>query len=266
MLFSQRIGIKPIKQTVQIDSMDDDLRNCLWNVLRASYWDRLPNIAYDQHMQTLLRSLWMSFFKLPFDDLPIEPDDIYDYLKKYFYKTTWVETYDFIEFVALSYPVEHVSEDTRNACNIVLEREVSAYRFVGEHLTQITSDVEIKEIEQATKNQQLKKALNLFSDRKHPDYRNSIKESISAVEAICRKLTNESTLDRALKKIQQKIYINEQLKQGLEKIYHYTNGPDGIRHAVMEESKVGADEAKFMLVTCSAFVNYLTAKAEALKN
>lgn len=38
---------------------------------------------------------------------------------------------------------------------------------------------------------------------------------------------------------------------------------DGIRHAILEEPNVGFHEAKFMLVACSAFVNFLISKAEA---
>lgn len=37
--FSQRQGIKLMKSIVQIDSMDDDLRNSLWNALTLCYWD-----------------------------------------------------------------------------------------------------------------------------------------------------------------------------------------------------------------------------------
>jgi hypothetical protein len=36
---------------------------------------------------------------------------------------------------------------------------------------------------------------------------------------------------------------------------------DGIRHALLEESTLDLDDAKFMLVSCSGFVNYLAAKA-----
>ena len=38
--FSQRKGLKPIKNIVQVDSMDADLRNGLWNVLCLFYWDK----------------------------------------------------------------------------------------------------------------------------------------------------------------------------------------------------------------------------------
>lgn len=45
----------------------------------------------------------------------------------------------------------------------------------------------------------LQEALEKLSPSKS-DYRNSIKESISAVECLCREITGESTLDKALKK------------------------------------------------------------------
>ena len=35
MLFSRKIGKKPIKIDIQIDSMDDDLRIALWNKLHV---------------------------------------------------------------------------------------------------------------------------------------------------------------------------------------------------------------------------------------
>ena len=49
-----------------------------------------------------------------------------------------------------------------------------------------------------------------------------------------------------------------------EKLYAYTNQPTtGIRHALMDSSGTyvpKAEEALFMLVSCSAFINYLNKK------
>ena len=47
-------------------------------------------------------------------------------------------------------------------------------------------------------------------------------------------------------------------------LYGYTSDEDGIRHAILnDDAVVGLDEAKFFLVACSAFVNFLIAKAES---
>ena len=110
----------------------------------------------------------------------------------------------------------------------------------------------------------LQSSVDLFSDRKNPDYRNSIKESISAVEAVCQIITGEekATLGQALKKLEEKgIELHEALRKSFSNLYGYTSDADGIRHALLEESTLDFDDAKFfMLVSCSAFVNYLAAK------
>lgn len=76
----------------------------------------------------------------------------------------------------------------------------------------ITSKQEIIEVEKAMDSangpvlKHLEQALQLLSDKKNPDYRNSIKESISAVEAICQKITGKpnATLGDALNIIRDK--------------------------------------------------------------
>lgn len=51
------------------------------------------------------------------------------------------------------------------------------------------------------------------------------------------------------------------LKGSFEKLYGYTSDAEGIRHALLDEPNLDFEDAKFMLVSCSAFVNYLKAKA-----
>jgi hypothetical protein len=90
-----------------------------------------------------------------------------------------------------------------------------------------------------------------------------LKESISAVEALCREITGESTLGDALRVWEKKgVKIPTFLKSGIEKLYTYTNDKrTGIRHSLMDDTESPTfDEAKFMLVTCSAFVNYIQGK------
>lgn len=70
-------------------------------------------------------------------------------------------------------------------------------------------------------------------------------------------------MDKALGKLEAKgIILNPLLKNAFEKLYYYTNDKrTGIRHAWMDESNPpSSDEAIFMIVTCSAFINYLTKK------
>ena len=113
----------------------------------------------------------------------------------------------------------------------------------------------------------LNSALEKYAQRPIGDYRNSIKESISAVEAFCREKTGENTLGKALKQLESKgIVIPLLLKSAFEKLYAYTNHEDtGIRHALMDDEgnyTPTTEEALFMLVSCSAFINYLGRKTK----
>lgn len=277
------MGIKPVKAVMQVESMDDDLRNSLWNALCLFYWDevksKLPPSTdvyslLGTNIYTLLKTLWLDYFKRPIDTLSNFWDETYNQIRDYFFSFEWYEVYDFIEFIANNYPAGYdnrVNLEFMNYCNSILERELSAYRFVGGKITQITSEVEISEIEEALENSKplkpvnthLKKALDLLADRKSPDYRNSVKESISAVEAICKLITEEkkATLGQALKKIEDKIGLHPALKSAFSSLYGYTSDAEGIRHALLDEPDLGFEDAKFMLVSCSAFVNYLIGKA-----
>lgn len=46
-----------------------------------------------------------------------------------------------------------------------------------------------------------------------------------------------------------------------KKRYGWTSDTPGIRHALMTEPDLHVEDAKFMLVACSAFINYVIAKA-----
>lgn len=71
------------------------------------------------------------------------------------------------------------------------------------------------------------------------------------------------TLGKALKEIESNtnVELHSSLKKSFDQLYGYTSNSDGIRHALLEEDNLDFDDAKFMLVSCSAFINYLKSKA-----
>lgn len=155
--------------------------------------------------------------------------------------------------------------------NSDFERLHFAYRIVDNKIVEFSSKAEIESIEKALTDspsnirEHLNKALQHYAKRPEGDYRNSIKESISAVEAWCREKTGETTLGPALSKLEKKgVTLHPMLKQAFDKLYFYTNDKEtGIRHALMDETGTympNAEEAMFMLVSCSAFINYLNVK------
>jgi hypothetical protein len=63
-LFSQRKGLKPVKSVMQVDSMDDDLRNGLWNALTVYYWSKVESDSYGRKRLSCSATLH-SFIILP---------------------------------------------------------------------------------------------------------------------------------------------------------------------------------------------------------
>jgi hypothetical protein len=275
--FSERQGIQKPKTEIQVDTMDTALRNQLWNALSVYYWEPgyAPSLSRSeqptQKADILRRRIWNFYFEAPLDTVPHGWFQTLKTIREYFFRCDWNEVYDFIEFVAYNYDDEYINEQFRQTCNNVLKTNLSAWHFVGKQLTKITSESEIAEIEEALSspfmsvNTHLDNALKLMSDKKSPDYRNSIKESISAVEALCRIITGDknANLGQALNTIERgsKIKLHGALKSGFSSLYGYTSTDQGIRHALLEEPTLDFEDAKFMLVSCSAFVNYLMVKA-----
>ncbi len=278
MKFSERIGISPIK-TIQIDDMDIELRNGLWNIFKLNILDLLHNYSNKWGFERFCQILCMDFYKNNLNNIPIKDYQKALKISSDFNNFKWFEVYDFLEFVANINPEEiyfsfQILQNFRIECNKILEREKSGYRFVNGIIAPITNSTEIQGIENAINasgnftalngaNIHLKNSLAKISDKISPDYRNSIKESISAVESVAKTISanNNDTLGGAIDKIQGKIKIHKALVQGFKNIYGYTSDTDGIRHAIMESPNCDFEDAIFMLVSCSAFVNYLIAKA-----
>lgn len=95
----------------------------------------------------------------------------------------------------------------------------------------------------------LKRSLALMSDKENPDYRNSIKESISAVESLAKAITGKpkATLADALKVLEVSHNLHPALKNLFLILYGYTNDEGGIRHAMLTEPDLTIADAKFFL-------------------
>ena len=271
--FSQRIGAVDTPSIIQLESISDALRNSIWNFLVSLFdegesgWWRIAEISAQ------------FFYKVPVDELPAYNLRRRDWLKARFYDLPWYEVYDYVEFIVEWYERANVRQKFRKdrllaIFNHMFEEELSGYRFVGGELAPLSSPAEVASIESALSttsatglagaHAHISSALRLLAKRPDPDYRNSIKESISAVEALAKQLgTSESQgLAGALAELGKKVPLHGGLRAGLLSLYGYTSDEGGIRHAMLEEPDLGYDDAKYMAVACSAFINYLAAKAQ----
>ena len=277
MRFSQRIGITAESKEIQINWVDEELKNRLWNIIEMLVLDPIEkeNKTYNTDTKSIFFDLvWHHFYKKP---IYTQPNSPFTEIRNNYFKSDWHEVYDFIEFL-LSSGIDIINyEHLKKTLNSILESEFSGFRIIDDLITPITNELEINEIKEAKAvssnypqlpgvDKHISLAIEKLSNRDNPDYRNSIKESISAVESACRILTNESTLGKALSKLESKgIVINTELKKGFEKIYNYTNSKEsGIRHSIIDNNHIepSFEDAKYMLVSCSAFINYILSKTK----
>jgi len=274
--FSEKYGYTALSSVLIREQMPKEIINVI-----CTCYDLLKNAMRPNHgraYEDMEKHLWCYFFNKRLDDFYrefgggsivatwyLESDEIAWYQKldlveatiKYFNDTSTSIYDDYNKF--RGFIVDYLNSE--------FKRLNFAYSIIDNQIVEITSKEEIDAIETALQNpsngvkEHLHTALDLLSNRPEGDYRNSIKESISAVEATVREITGAKTLN--FSELERKhIILPPVLKQSFEKLYGYTNdATTGIRHALMDDANApSADEAIFMLVSCSAFINYLAKK------
>lgn len=198
----------------------------------------------------------------------------YRHLERIVKQEDWYVVFDVIERYLDLIDKRKVSSAIREM-NLILQEEQSQWMIVDNKVVPKFINEELADIETAmnsllgVSNIHIEKALRLLSLKEAPDYANSIKESISAVEAACKFITGleDATLGKAIKHMcDVGVEIHQSLRQAFEKLYGYTSDESGIRHAGIDFTNAGFDEARFMFVTCSAFVNYLSEKYKLISS
>jgi hypothetical protein len=251
--------------------MDTDLRNSLWNVCREVFFiPRKMQLADDQ-MYLVASKFYKDLYRKPIEILPRNSFDFVKDQLTLFQMERWDKVYEIVEFLHTLFqdggPEQRKFE---RQINEVLEREKSAYRFIAGKLAPLTNEIEMQELEQAARKrdpfapvaEHVRTALELFSKKPQADYRNSIKESISAVESAAKIITGlpNATLGEAIKVIDQRHSLHGAFKQGISHLYGYTSDEGGIRHSLTDATNIDEADARYMLVSCSAFANFLISR------
>lgn len=274
-LFSEKYGYTKPSDVIIRERITPEIQNAIltcYDTLER----RLCRYDLDDVYFDLERYVWINFLNFRLADYNPEEMPMTGFIESP--KHPWFKKLDLIE-ICIQYLYSKGKNQRIAISADMFVGELSynfkrlnfAYRIVNKEIVEITSEEEIKEIETALTTTEttirihLNNALELYSKRPAADYRNSIKESISAVEVFCREKTGEDTLGKALNKLESNgIVIHKLLKSAFDKLYAYTNQPDtGVRHALMDNDGdyvPQAEEALFMLVSCSAFINYLNNK------
>lgn len=265
--FSDRNNISIENREMQYTSLDERTRNMLINLTSI-----LLHGVDCRRTQEFYLAIIINVFAWEWDfSKRCDEEKLNQIIFQVIRENSYDEVFSMLEFLIQQFVkmFPYNDEDFANDYNAIFKKEYVGYRFVNEIIVPITDENEIEAINQAAEspyavvNAHISKAITLLADRENPDYENSIKESISAVEAVCEILTGvkgkEATLGNMLKKIEDSgVIIHGALKSAFNILYGYTSDANGIRHA----GDIGGpsstfEEAKFMLVSCSAFINYL---------
>lgn len=284
MKYSERYGYEKVRDAIQLDTLDASTRNLLWNIIG-------PFIKLlDQHC-AVSSAIYQLCYEMNIDTVPFanvrdatgrtrfSQVDHYTWIANKFREDLAYKCFDLIEFVldnqgdwVAAYNEWEIEDSAmvvpirQDEFNTVFERKCVGCRCVDGKVVQITSELELSEIELAlygksdAVTEQLRRALQLFSNREKPDYLNAMKESISAVESYCKILTKkeDATLGDALKFMRNRgLVIHPTLDHAFNVLFSYASDENGIRHGGVEHGRVDSALAKFFLVSCAAFINYL---------
>lgn len=274
-LFSERYNLRP---TLNVDEVSPKLRRKLLLVIyqqeiQPNYDPIFGDLCFKMSpVEELMRYLGIRY---SIDDSPSCHMNNYNHLERVVEQEEWYVVFDVIERYLDLIDKRKVSSAIREM-NLILQEEHSQWMIVDNKVIPRFENEELSDVETAmnssllgVSNVHIEKALKLLSLKETPDYANSIKESISAVEAACKFITGleDATLGKAIKHLcDSGIEIPQSLRQAFEKLYGYASDESGIRHAGIDFTNAGFDEARFMFVTCSAFVNYLSEKYKLISS
>lgn len=271
--FSERKGIKHFSDIVQINSLNERTRNKLYTATKDTF--DLIDDYNTEAKDTFVEYIYEEIFSLTKRDIPTMSysynysyNSVFDIIYNIFLTENYEDVFTFIEGIinCCSFIDKHIGYRLKNDyikfIGIIFNNENVNYRIIDGIVTDIVDKEEIKEIEETLMNPYdvIKKHYGNAVEKlyKDKDYSNSIKESISSVESMCQILTgnDKATLGDALKELKDKIH--PAMKSAFEKLYGYTSDANGIRHSNgLGEGNSTFEEAKYMLISCSAFVNYL---------
>lgn len=106
-----------------------------------------------------------------------------------------------------------------------------------------------------------------FALGSHRDAENSIKESISAIESICKTFyPDATTLGDALKMMRKDGSVSSMLITIVEKFYAYANAEPAVRHGSNKDSAVLEHDAELALHFAAAFIRTLIVRRKDTKS
>ena len=217
------------------------------------------------------KTIWVEYFCKYVDEIPRKANDFREFIKSYIREDA--KLLDLVQFCLRK---QLVAYTIFSEIEELLRKEMIGYRFMGNYYAGDLTLLPISDQDEADTNTTNYSGLSSFrKSQEHflqaakelaeGHFRGSVAESINGVESVLKSVSGAETapFGTALNILAKQKPLNTALKQGLEKLYGWTNGQDGIRHAMTDTATpVTESEAMFMLSSCIAFAAWIKREAQ----
>lgn len=265
---------------MQIDDLDERSRKSIYNLWSEIYVECQNVCNYEGgDWEEVIYPIYTKLYNQTLGPLEfVQENVVVKIIENTILKDKYNKIFDLLEYTTILF--EGVikcfgSRVSRKAnyyaqYNNLFESEYIGYRFLNGNIAPISDSVEIQSIKEAffkpydKVRAHLSKANRFLSDRESPDYENSIKESISALESLAQIITKtegaQATFGKMSAKLEKQGIITSGMKGAFSALYGFSSNCRGVRHSGNNGDIVSFDEAKYILVISTAFINYVMSK------
>ena len=282
--FSQRYGFAPLPEPMRLGEISEDLRRDIWNAAyaflnRNSQLNTMePAVYFDTPVREFVKRTWGRFSRVAESRVRTDYSAV---LRDFEFVLRREKFNRFLDLLQIMVDEQEDSDEFATKISTLFNRHGAAYwldtsqrpyRFVpcaskeqAESTRQAIGTLRQGGMEGAATH--LRQATEHINAGQYGD---SIADSIHAVESVARVIDSKAsqTLGPALDSLEKAgLLKHPALKEAFKKLYGYTSGEQGIRHALLDKRSpdVGLDEAVFMFGTCASFAAYLVGKHRQAK-
>lgn len=279
--FSDRNKIDKIPEEIQLESLNLRTRTGIFNLWSEIYCEVMYNLGLTMEKRDdSVREIVQKLYNLPAPAWKnMNEEVVLAYIGKTIVSDSYNKIFDMLEFtIALfhrlrkiyNYSISYQNNNYYIQINRLFEREFVGYRFIGTKISPISDSIEVESLQESYNSpyelvkEHIVKANIFLSNREKPDYPNSVKESVSALEALAQIITgitgSEATLGKMLKKLEEEKIISSAMKSAFSILYGFASESKGVRHSSVNGETVSFEEAKYIMVISTAFINFVHSK------
>ena len=272
--FSQAHGYEEIPGPLRLGELPREARTRIWNLFfvhldsSKATDDVFGGSWIGRGWRHVLRDVHAKFHVSALDEWDSDFRPACKKLREYIEARPFNKVFDLIQFVLrhrqcppeFARKMQHTFSECRLAYRIDIARPPTIYPAATPEEGRAIADA-LGTLRQAGMHGSAAHLRNAAEHVSAGDWAGSVRESIHAVESVARQLDPDAakTAAPALSALEKRGALHPALKRALNTLYGYTSDEQGIRHALLDQSKaqVGRDEAVFMLGACAAFASYL---------